>query len=244
MSQSNQKKQEKLRKLIEEQAQLTKELEQDRETYKQLVAERVPQVVAELVKLETLLQATKASVYESFRDIIELKAEVYGIKDDQQTHTFSFEEYTVKIGHRVMDGWDDTVSSGIAKVKRYITSLATDEKTETLVSAVLSLLQQDKKGNLNASRVMELRKIAQNLNDAEFNDGVNIIIAAHSRQRSTWFVEASQPGQIEGIKKPIALSLSTVDFPADFNFDFLKEPQKTEQDSQDEELTISEDEQQ
>ncbi|MGQ2119123.1 DUF3164 family protein, partial [Ornithobacterium rhinotracheale] len=68
-------------------------------------------------------------------------------------------------GFRIIDGWDDTVTAGIDKVREFIASLAKDEATGKLVRAVNQLLKKDAKGNLKASRVLELTKLAEDFNN-------------------------------------------------------------------------------
>lgn len=221
---------ERLKKIEAERQELLKKMDQDREAYKQLVADRVPLVVAKLIKIEAQLIEAKAEVFQSFKDIIELKAAVFGVKDNQQSHTFRSGNNVIKIGFRVNDGWDDTATAGIAKVNNFISSLTSDNDPDKkkLVSGILKLLKQDKKGNLNPSRILDLQQMAKEYNDPEFTDGVNIIMNAHQPTRSVWFIEAEQPDEVRGTR-PIDLSISAVGFPEGFNFDFVNE--NTEQDA-------------
>lgn len=82
---------------------------------------------------------------------------------------------SLQVGVNCIDGYRDTVEDGIAMVKAYIESLATDDKSKVLVSAVLRLLSRDGQGNLKASRVLQLRKMAEESGDERFIEGVRII---------------------------------------------------------------------
>ncbi|MGV4380741.1 DUF3164 family protein, partial [Ornithobacterium rhinotracheale] len=138
-----------------------------------------------------------------------------------QSHTFSDDKgNTITYGFRIIDGWDDTVTAGIDKVREFIASLAKDEATGKLVHAVNQLLKKDAKGNLKASRVLELTKLAEDFNNDNFTDAVNIIRQAYKPQRSAFFVEASQT-DAQGKKINIPLSISAVDFPEGTNVDDL-----------------------
>ena len=53
----------------------------------------------------------------------------------------------MQIGYRITDGWDDTVNAGIAKVEKYISSLAKDTETAALVDMVFNLLKMYLKQN-------------------------------------------------------------------------------------------------
>lgn len=69
--------------LQEEENEVTKK----RNEYKELVKETVMKNFEEIKKISELLMKTKKSVFEDFATILEMKAELYGIKENQQTHT-------------------------------------------------------------------------------------------------------------------------------------------------------------
>lgn len=191
----------------------------DRQAYKELVEQAVPKAIFTLCAASEMISNAKTNAFKFFEDILKLKADVYGIKEKQQSHTFSYKGGEITIGYRVTDGWDDTVSAGIAKVEKYISSLATNESTAALVEIVFNLLKKDAKGNLKGSRVLELQQLTKKFDDAEFTDGVNIISEAYKPIRSVWFIEASLIGD-DGTKTPIPLSASSVDFSQGYEFDF------------------------
>lgn len=193
---------------------------QDRQAYKDLVQTTVPDAVAKLMTVSDSLSAIKSETFAYFKDLLKMKAEVYGVTDNQQSHTFSTEQYGITIGYRVNDGWDDTVSAGIKKVTDYLDSLAQDPNSAKLVKTVFRLLKKDAKGNLRASRVLELQKMTDDYHDVNFTDGVNTILQAYKPMRSCWFVEAYFMNEANE-KVAIPLSMSSVEFPDGFKFDFL-----------------------
>lgn len=201
-------------------AQRKQKKEQQREAYKSLTEESVPVAIGKLVMASEFLQQTKMDVFSLFSDLLQLKSEVYGIKDGQQSHTFSDDLSSITIGYRVNEGWDDTVSIGIKKVTTFIQSLAKDQVSGELVEMVFNLLKKDAKGNLRTSRVVELEKLASKFNNAEFSDGVKIIMNAYKPVRSVWFIEATTTDS-NGDKVSIPLSISAVDFPKGFEFDLM-----------------------
>ena len=71
-----------------------------------------------------------------------------------------------------------------------INSFAQDDRSRLLVDAIMKLLSRDTKGNLKASRVMQLRKLAAESGNAELIDGVEIIEKAYRPQVSKTFVRA------------------------------------------------------
>lgn len=194
----------------------------DRKAYKEIVEQTVPQVIFTLCAASELLSNAKTEVFKYFKNVLNLKAGAYGIKEKQQSHTFSCKDSEITIGYRVNESWDDTANAGIAKVEKYISSLATDDKSATLVKVIFNLLKKDAKGNLKGSRVLELQKLSKELNNEEFTDGVNIISEAYKPLKSVWFVEASLING-DGTKKPIPLSISAVDFLQGFDFSFANE---------------------
>ncbi|MGV4555845.1 DUF3164 family protein [Ornithobacterium rhinotracheale] len=193
----------------------------ERKVYKELVNRELPQIVEPLKMLSENIGKIKLFVFESLKALLDLKCNAYGVKDTQQSHTFSDDKgNTITYGFRIIDGWDDTVTAGIDKVREFIASLAKDEATGKLVHAVNQLLKKDAKGNLKASRVLELTKLAEDFNNDNFTDAVNIIRQAYKPQRSAFFVEASQT-DAQGKKINIPLSISAVDFPEGTNVDDL-----------------------
>lgn len=197
------------------------EKEDLRKTYKGLVNDLVPGMVNELIKVSDSLSEAKANIFNSFRDIIRMKSEAFSVTEDQASHTFTSKcGKTIIIGFRTVDGWDDTHSAGMEKVNKVLESLAKDKDSAILVKGIFKLLKRDEKGNLKQSRIVELKSMAEEVGDPEFIDGVEIILKSHRPVRSNWFVEASFKNEA-GVKVSIPLALSTVDFPADFSFDFF-----------------------
>lgn len=194
----------------------------DRTAYKELVEQTVPKAIFKLCTASEILSNAKTEAFQFFESVLELKAEVYGIKDKQMTHTFSDGKSEITIGFRINDGWDDTVNAGVAKVEKFITSLARDKETAALVSMVFNLLKKDAKGNLKGSRVLELQKLTKEFNDEEFTDGVNIIAESYKPVRSVWFIDAALIGD-DGKKVNIPLSMSSVDFSQGYKFTFNSE---------------------
>lgn len=185
-----------------------------RNEYKQLVKETVSRNFKEIKKISESLSEVKKAVFEDFSTILDMKAELYGIRENQQSHTFTTDDgLTIIIGHRIIDTFDDTVHTGIAKVKQYIQNVASGEKKEVEMMLDL-LLKKDKNGNMKANRVLELKKIAEKVNDYDFLDGVKIIEAAYKPAKSSTFIEAFYKDE-HGKKVSIPLSISSVDMESD-----------------------------
>lgn len=167
---------------------------QDREAYRQLVDETIDAVFPSLEAVSGMLAHRKREVYARFHEVMLLKAEIFEGVADNKSNTFTDREgkRRITLGQYEIDGYDDTVNEGIAKVKDFIGSLAKDEDSRLLVSAVMKLLAKDKKGSLKASRVMQLRKMAEDSGSEQFLDGVRIIEEAYRPTVSKFYVKAEK----------------------------------------------------
>ena len=165
----------------------------DREAYRDLVDETIERAIPSLECLSQGIKETKQSILDDFRNVIEMKADVLKLKKDGQrsdTFTNSAGDKRITVGVYVTDGYRDTVEDGIAIVKEYIEGLASDAKTQSLVKMVLRLLARDAKGTLKASRVVQLRKIAEESGNERFMEGVQIIEESYQPAISKQFIRA------------------------------------------------------
>ncbi|MGV4450928.1 DUF3164 family protein, partial [Ornithobacterium rhinotracheale] len=90
----------------------------ERKAYKDLVNQELPQIAESLKELSEKLSQIKLFAFESLKALLDLKCNAYGVKDTQQSHTFSDDKgNTITYGFRIIDGWDDTVTAGIDKVR-------------------------------------------------------------------------------------------------------------------------------
>jgi len=181
----------------------------DREAYTALVDETIAAVMPELTKISEAIAQKKTAAAEAFRGALEMKAELFGVKDDQQSHTFTNSEGTMRItiGHYMLDNYRDTVNEGIAMVKTYIESQARDDASRALVKAILRLLSRDEAGNLKASRVLQLQKMAEETGDERFIEGVRIIQESYQPTPSKDYIRAAVRDE-NGGWKPVALSMT------------------------------------
>lgn len=162
------------------------------ECYKLIASDTVEENFPRLTDLASALTAAKSVVRDSFSAVIEMKQELYGIKEGQQSHTFINEDGTkrIRIGYNMNDNYDDTVESGVAIVKEYVQSLASNEQSQQLVDMILDLLAKDSKGTLKASKVLKLRKYADKSGKARFIEGVKIIMDAYKPIESKSYIKA------------------------------------------------------
>lgn len=167
-----------------------------RATYVELVDKEIESIMPELVKVSGDIAAIKKKTYENFKAIIAMKEEMYRLRTDEkllvQSHTFTNTKGNMRVtlGAYQVDYYKDTAEEGIAIVKGYISSLAKDEDSKALVDMVLKLLAKDAKGTLKASRILQLRRLADKIGDERFVEGVKIIEDAYDPQPSKTYIKA------------------------------------------------------
>ena len=195
----------KARKAAEEKAKA------DRELYRQMVDEEIENSIPVLLGISEEIKESKQKVLDNFKAILAMKSDLFKTKmrNDQRSHTFtnSAGDKRITLGVYVTDGYRDTVEDGIAIVKEYIASLANDEKTQALVNMVFRLLSRDAKGTLKASRIVQLRKVAEDTGDARFMEGVRIIEESYQPEVSKQFIRAEMKDR-NGMWRPIPLGMT------------------------------------
>lgn len=174
----------------------------NREAYKQLVDETIESTIPELLTISEDIKTVKQIALENFKAVLEMKAEVMNRRpnkdDEQRSHTFTNSDGNKRIilGVYVTDGYRDTVEDGIAIVRECIEELGQDDKSKALVKMVLKLLARDAKGTLKASRVVQLRKTAEDLGDKRILEGVQIIEESYQPAISKQFIRAEVKNEI------------------------------------------------
>lgn len=201
--------------LAQQQAEQAKaQAKQMREDYREMVDDAIESMMPKLKVVSKDLENYKRTVFEEFSTILEMKAEMFKMEKgedlDNQSHTFTNSKGNMRIvlGHYVTDNYLDTVDEGIAKVQEYITSLASDPKSQALVNMVMKLLSKDAKGTLKASRIIQLRKMAEESGAPEFIEGVKIIEEAYQPIKSRTFLKAYVKNEQTGAWDQIPLGMT------------------------------------
>lgn len=178
-----------------------------------MVDEEIKTTIPILRELSEQIKTVKNTVFGNFETILKMKSEVLGItKDDQRSHTFTTSDSRLRLtlGVNTIDGYRDTVEDGIAMVKGYIQSLAKDETSKALVNAVLRLLSRDGQGNIKASRVLQLRKMAEETGDEKFIEGVRIIEESYQPTETKKYIRAEYKND-KGAWVIVPLGMTDVD---------------------------------
>lgn len=186
---------------------------QQREDYAKMVDDEIATAIPVLRELSEQIKTVKDTVFGNFDTILKMKAEVLRLsKDDQKSHTFTNSDSKLRItlGINTIDGYRDTVEDGIAMVKAYIESLAKDDTSKALVNAVLRLLSRDQAGNIKASRVLQLRRIAEETGDDRFMEGVQIIVESYQPTETKKYIRAEYKND-KGAWVNIPLGMTDVD---------------------------------
>ena len=182
--------------------------------YVDLVDNEIGAAYVQLSLLSTEMAQIKRAVFDNFRSVIEMKTEQLGLgkEEGQRTHTFTNSESSLRLtlGNYTVDAYRDTVDEGIRMVTDYIESLAKDDATGALVSAVLRLLSRNKAGQIKASRVLQLRRLAEESGSEQFLDGVKLIEESYMPQVSKSFIRIESKDAETGEWQNIPLSLSGV----------------------------------
>jgi len=189
-----------------------KRRKENREAYAQLVDEEIDAALPELKDLSQQIAAVKSTVYGNFAEVLKMKAEVMGLtQDGQKSHTFtnSKGDKRITLGVNTVDGYRDTVEDGITMVQQYIQSLAIDENSRALVKTVLRLLSRDQQGNIKASRVLQLRRMAEETGNDQFIEGVRIIEESYQPTTTKQYIRAEYKDE-KGIWRNVPLSVTDV----------------------------------
>lgn len=158
------------------------------------------------------MQGAKNTTFADAAALISLKEDLYKTKVDRHSNTFTSSDgsKTVALGYRTNDSWDDTVNAGVAKVKSFIASLAKDDDSAALAEMVMNLLAKDRKGNLKASRVLQLRQIAEKSGYPELLEATDIIQSAYKPVDTCQFISVAYKDE-QGVKKVLPLSLAAME---------------------------------
>lgn len=166
---------------------------ENRQAYAQIVDEQVRLAIPELMSLSEQIKTVKNTVFSNFRAVLAMKEDVMSLTQaGQHSHTFTTSDglMRLKLGVNTIDAYRDTVEDGIAMVRKYIESMAKDDNSRELVNAVLRLLSRDQKGTLKASRVLQLRKMAEDTADETFIEGVKIIEESYQPSETKQYIRA------------------------------------------------------
>lgn len=200
-------------KAEDEKKRAAEERKRQRGEYANMVDDEIRTAIPQLREMSEALKTVKDTIFGNFDAVLKMKSEILGLtRDDQRSHTFTTSDSTLRLtlGVNCIDGYRDTVEDGIAMVKKYIESLAKDDNSRALVDAVLRLLSRDGQGNIKASKVLQLRKMADDSGDERFIEGVKIIEESYQPTVTKRYIRAEYKDE-KGAWRYIPLDMTAVD---------------------------------
>lgn len=185
-------------------------IQAERDAYTDLVDTTVRENVKRLQELSNEMARVKDEVFASFEAIIQSKEELFKVKVNRKSDTFTTSDgmMRIKLGYRTLDSYNDTVNAGLALVEKFLATLAKDENSAGLVGTIMSLLSKNQKGDLNARKVLELEKLSQKYNDKDFVEGIRIIKEAYNPKESGQFITVeikNNEGKMEALPLSIGI---------------------------------------
>lgn len=180
-----------IRQLAEDQQAEQQQKQREKDMFITVRNETVERVYGHLKTVSDNLTEVKEKMLSDFETLLEMKAELYGIGDKQQSHNWTSEDGSVTIvtGYNTIDKWDDTVGAGVARVQAWIDKQVTDQN-RNIVEMVRDLLKPNKDGVLKANRVLDLQNSAERIGDKELIEAVKIIREAYRPDRSGSYIKA------------------------------------------------------
>lgn len=199
----------KLAQQLKEQNKLEKQRRDENiSAFKKLSEEFVTNNIDPLVHHHEITGALIEKLWNGYKSIKELKADVYGTKiNEQDSHTSTLENgsASITIGWNVSIGFDGTESAGVEKIKEFISSLSTDDENNKKLSAAVNtfLKPNAKTGMLNPAKIIELSKLKSEFNDERFNEGLEIIFNAQQRRQNSMYVSGWKIVEIDSMPKKL-----------------------------------------
>lgn len=185
----------------------------DIDAYKQSVDDFVRSTFERMKRVSDMMRSEKDSVFANADTLISIKDELYDTKTDRHSNSFTSSDGMVSItlGRRTNDAWDDTVNVGIQKVNDFFKSkMEQNAELAALTDMVMALLARDKKGNLKASRVLQLQEVARKSGYSELVAAAEIIKQAYKPVESVEFISVQYKDE-NGVKQTLPLSLASMD---------------------------------
>lgn len=165
--------------------------EENINAFKKMVDEMVNRLAPKLSAFGLAQNDIVNDTFADFDTIISLKKELYEVKDQQSSHTFTARDGngSITIGYNEIIGFDGTEHAGVSKIKEVIKGLSADDENRAVLADLLNtFMKPDKKGNLNPTRIAELVSKKEMVNKQLFTEGVDIIVNAQFKTRSSMYV--------------------------------------------------------
>ena len=195
--------------LEEQEKQEALELQKQKEAYMDMKDAFCERNLEKLQQLSDEMQRLKKEIFADSETLITMKDELFNTKTDRQSNSFTHEsgKFTITLGNRINEGWDDTCDQGIEKVKEFLHTLAKDDNSAALVETIMRLIAKNNKGVLKASKVLELEKLANKIQSPELLEGLAIIKNSYRPKPTCQFISVALKDD-NGNEQQLPLSLS------------------------------------
>lgn len=204
-----------LEDLRQEEESKKKEQRENRKAYEELKNMAINESFGLLASVSKALLEVKESVFDNFKEVLDLKQMAYDLTDEQmakqESHTFTSTDgkRSIIIGSNVVDRWDETVDVGINKVKEYLKKLAANEESARLVSYISDLMKPNKDGHLKANRILDLSRKADEHGDKELIEAVSLIREAYRPVKTSTYIKVKYKDE-KGKEQFLPLSMSAL----------------------------------
>lgn len=187
--------------------------QQSRETLLEMESELVDNNINFCLSQRKDVEDLVARLFQEATAIIELRAELYGNKkEEQDSHTFTKKDgsASIRIGWNVRPTFTGTESEGLKKIKAFMSSLAGDSDREKLLLEFLNTaLKTDAQGNLNPREVRKLGALRTKANSELFSEGMDIIEESITDIRTSMYIRGYKMVKFEnGIEKRVNFNFS------------------------------------
>ena len=199
-----------LQQFANEKKQKDSKRKSEQAVYQHLKDTTVRSVFERLQLVSAEMERTKAELLQEFTALLEMKNELYKVKEKQLSHSWTTAdgEKTVITGFNTIDRWDETITVGIAKVNEWLEKQMSDTNSN-LVGMIRELLKPNKDGVLKANRVLDLQNQADKIGDTELIEAVRLIREAHRPDKTSTYIKAKFKDE-DGITRWLGLSMSSV----------------------------------
>lgn len=193
-----------LKDLEAEQKETAKKEAEEKQALRQLADEFVEQNAPLAVRGQKIQKCIVERIFKNATAYIDLKQKLYGVKEGQASHTITHRGGfgSVVVGYNEIIAFDGNESVGIAKVKEYINTLSADDvNREKLGKIINTLTKANKKGELNPTRIVDLVNLKTDMDSDLFTEGVDIIVDAQFKTRTTMYVRGWMRIELENGKE-------------------------------------------
>ena len=177
-------------------------------TLKELSSEFLNTHIDQLVTRQGDMEVMVGEIFNAFGSILNLKGDVYGLdRLEQDSHTITNADgsASITIGININITFDGTETAGVQKIMNYLTGISgtedNDENMQKMAETVKLLLKPSMKTKmLNPAKIIQLNAMRSTYNSPEFDEGMDIIVAAQIRQRGSSYVSGYKFVKIDDLQ--------------------------------------------